>query len=51
MNFLLGLFIIFRITLTCVCVMDFRKFPMDRQECELNFSSCKCRKNIPIIKI
>lgn len=34
-------FNIFRIALSCLCAMDFRNFPMDRQTCELNFLSCK----------
>ena len=42
------LFVIFRITLTCLCTMDFRKFPMDRQVCELKFSSCKFQEKIPL---
>ena len=29
--------------------MDFRKFPMDRQVCELNFLSCKFRKKIYVL--
>ncbi|CAH3114154.1 unnamed protein product, partial [Porites lobata] len=34
-----SVFISTRITLTCLCTMDFRKVPMDRQVCELKFSS------------
>jgi len=34
-------FNLFRIALSCLCAMDFRNFPMDRQTCELNFLSCK----------
>ena len=48
-DFWLILFIIFRITLTCLCAMDFRKFPMDRQVCELNFLSCTFRKKIYVL--
>ncbi|KAJ7383217.1 Gamma-aminobutyric acid receptor subunit alpha-2 [Desmophyllum pertusum] len=33
-------FVSTRITLTCLCAMDFRNFPMDRQVCDLNFFSC-----------